>query len=350
MVRDAHRRGYFFAAFLLSFALFMSPAAYGAAATRLQHRYDQLSNSAPGASSINVIGFTITDTSQALGSIKLEFCEQSPLPYDTCTAPPGLDASNASLSSQSGNTGFSIASNSTGNAIILTRSPSTPTTTPNVYTFNGIVNPSQQGAYYLRLYIYPTTDSSGPDTQNGGVALDATNVLSISTEVPPYLKFCAGLKISNFDCSSATSYVNHFGNFSSHATSTASSQFTVATNAVSGYTITATGPTLTSGNNVIANMATPTTSIIGAPQFGINLRANNQPVVGGDPIGPGVGTISANYAIPNHFMYQDGDTLVTATQPSDNQTFTVSYLVNVPSDQPIGSYVTTLTYICLANF
>jgi len=320
--------------------------------SRVQNRFDLLSDSKIGNISINKIGFTITDTSQPLGSIGLQFCEESPLPGNPCTTPSGFNASGAVLQPQNetGNTGFSIASNSTINTIILTRSPSTPNGSPNTYELDNIVNPSSQGTYYLRIYTYPSTDGSGPYTQFGGVALATASGVQVNAIVPPYIKLCAGLQIERYDCSTATSYLINFGDFSSSQSSMATSQFTVATNSKSGYSVYITGPSLTAGNNVIPNLPSPAPSLIGASQFGINLRANNNPNIGADVIGPGSGLVSYNYNQPNRFTYNDGDKLVTALNNSDNQTFTVTYLTNVSNKQPAGVYATTLTYVCVANF
>ena len=159
------------------------------------------------------------------------------------------------------------------------------------------------------------------------------------------------MQITNYDCSTADSYLINFGNFSTGQASTATSQFLVATNAQSGYNVYITGPTLTSGNNTIANLSTPSPSLVGASQFGLNLRTNSSPAVGSDEVGPGVGgQVTSDYNTSNLFSYNDGDTLVSSPAASDNQTFTVSYLTNINAKQPAGVYATTLTYICLANF
>ncbi|HUC87939.1 MAG TPA: hypothetical protein VMR95_02225 [Candidatus Binatia bacterium] len=324
--------------------------AYGAN-PEFADRYDLLSSSLAGATATNLVGFTISDTSQPVGSVEMQFCEESPLPGDACTTPTGFNASAVTLDNQTGNTGFSLASNSTINTVILTRSPSTPNTNPNTYELGNIVNPSGAQAYYLRLYIYPTTDASGAYTQYGGVALVTTNAITVNSIVPPYLKFCAGLTITNNDCSTADSYNINFGDFSTAQPSTATSQFTTATNAGSGYNVYITGSSLTAGNNVIPNLGSPQPSLDGASQFGVNLIANSSPAIGSNVTGPGTGgQVTANYDIPNRFTYNNGDTIATSASVSDNQTFTVSYLANISNAQPAGVYATTLTYICLANF
>jgi hypothetical protein len=340
-----------FAGIIIVFLLFsaMGKVAYGDP-TKLENRSDELSSSLPNATVQHLISFTITDNSQPLGSIEFQFCQEDPIPDFPCTSPVGFNANSVALLSQSGNTGFSVASNSTSNSIILTRSPATPTTGANTYELGSIVNPSSQDTFYLRLYVFPTTDASGTETQNGGVALATNNAVTVSAEVPPYLNFCTGITIVNQDCSTASGYSINFGNLSDLQPRSGSSQFTAGTNAQSGYTVTVNGPTLTSGNNVIPSMGSPAPSLNGTSQFGINLRANATPPVGTDPVGSGFGAITNAYDQANRFSYSDGATLVSSPSNTENQTFTISYMTNVSKDQAAGVYVTTLTFICLANF
>jgi hypothetical protein len=88
----------------------------------------------------------------------------------------------------------------------------------------------------------------------------------------------------------------------------------------------------------------------GLPQFGFNLRANSSPAGGSDPIGPGVGTPQAGYNQPNIYRFVNGDVIASTTAPDDIRQYTASYLVNVSAAQPAGIYVSTVTYVCLANF
>ncbi|MGH7196042.1 MAG: hypothetical protein ACREGA_04680 [Candidatus Saccharimonadales bacterium] len=316
------------------------------------NRFDQLSNSAAGATATNLIGFTINETSAPLGSIELQFCSNNPLPSTSCTSPNGLDASQAVLKNQTGNTGFIISPQSTANEVILSHIPANPHPhgAPNTYQLNNVVNPAQAGSYYVRIYIYPTIDASGAPTEVGGLALAATGGLSVSAVVPPYLKFCAGVTIKNYDCATASNHLINFGNFSPSHASAASSQFVVATNAGNGYNITVSGPTLTSGNNIIPALKNPTPSASGNSQFGINLRANSFPAVGANPSSGGSGQVASNYNQPNFFSYKSGQVLVSSSGVSDNKVFTISYLANISHHNPLGVYATTLTYICLANF
>jgi hypothetical protein len=221
---------------------------------------------------------------------------------------------------------------------------------PNTYKIGNIVNPAEAGTYYVRVYIFSTVDASGPATEDGGIAIAITGGLSVSAVVPPYLKFCSGVTVKHNDCSTATDHLLNLGNFTTAKASAGSSQFLVATNAGNGYTISVHGTTLTSGNNTIKPLASPKSSVPGNSQFGMNLMANASPEVGADPTSTGSGKIANGYGLPNFFMYNDGDVVVSSGTVSENQTFTASYLVNISKDDPPGLYATTLTYICLANF
>jgi hypothetical protein len=123
----------------------------------------------------------------------------------------------------------------------------------------------------------------------------------------------------------------------------------IASNAGGGYSMWVAGTSMTSGANVITAM-TGGTAQKGTSQFGLNLIANTNPAVGQNPVGPGAGGVAAGYSQPDHFRFNSGDTLASVTLPDDLRKYTVSYIVNIPSNQPGGVYSTTLTYVCLANF
>lgn len=290
-----------------------------------------------------------TITTSPIGSVRVQFCANSPLIDDPCTAPAGFDISNATMASQNGMTGFVISSNTTAHEMVIGRPPAVEGPIASVYLFAGVTNPLNGGSMYARIYTYPTSDGTGPYTDGGGLALYFQGGVGVSAEVPPYLRFCLGESITNFDCNTATEPFSDIGTLSPLVTGLAQSQLVVATNADGGYSMWVQGGTMTSGNNTIPAM-TGTASQRGVSQFGINLRANTSPVIGQDPAGPGGATVAAGYNQQNQFRFQSGDFLTTATAPDDNRKFTVSYVVNVADDQPGGIYATTLTYIVLANF
>jgi hypothetical protein len=217
------------------------------------------------------------------------------------------------------------------------------------FTFAGITNPNAVGSYYARLYVYPSSDGSGPSTYANGLAFAIAKAVGIDTEVPPYIKFCLGESITGVDCTTATEPFSDLGNLNPNITSAAQSQMVIATNAQNGYSMWVMGSTMMSGGNII-NAMNGGTSAKGASQFGLNLRANNVPQIGQEPTGIGFGSVTPNYSQQDHFRFLTGDTLAFAPAPDNDRKYTVSYIVNIPPGTPGGVYSTTLTYVCLANF
>jgi hypothetical protein len=138
-----------------------------------------------------------------------------------------------------------------------------------------------------------------------------------------------------------------------------------STNADNGYSITYAGATLTSGSNTVTAMSSATTGVRGTRQFGLNLVANtlttSNPAVGSN-LNPASnasnfkGKVAAGYNTPDTFKFTtSGDTVAQSDDggtpgPTDVQLYTVSYMANVSGGQPIGTYTTTLTYVCTATF
>lgn len=321
------------------------------AATLLGSRSVTIASSAAGVVTTHQFALTMLNTATPVGSMTLEFCSNTPVPNTPCTFPTGFSASAAVLAAQTGDNGFIIdIGSSTANKLVLARPPSNPLGTASTYRFDNITNPSASGSYYVRLQTFSSIDGTGIDIENGGVVFAVTSGLSVNAEVPPYLKFCVGVTIASFDCSTASGSFIDFGELRPTATSKASSQFLVGTNADSGYSVFISGTTLTSGTNTIPALASPTASSIGASQFGLNLKANSAPLVGAEVVGPGSSTANGGYASANQYKFVAGDSIVTVANGDDSRKFTVSYITNISSGQVAGIYATTITYICLANF
>lgn len=335
-----------FALFLVLF-IFIAPAS---AATRFDQRSLFMNSSAPGVTTSYTVSFRYM-TPEAVGSVDMLFCD-SPIPYDPCVVPPGLDVSHATLSQQTGETGYSILSQ-TANHIVLSRTPTV--ITPGVsssYTFDNIVNPNETGtAFAIRLRSQASTDTSGPQIDFGSVRGQVTNSIVLQTQVPPMLMFCVAGEVSD-DCST-TNDINYtdMGQLSAQTTLLAQSQMSIGTNASGGFAITATGTPLSAGTSVIDGSPTPTVSKQGVNQFGINLVANNAPIVGSNPEGAWTNAIPMpDYSMPNHYKYVPGDVVAYSPNVSLMKKFTVSYVVNSSPNLRAGVYTTTITYIASGRF
>lgn len=302
-----------------------------------------------GAVTDYTIRFNIT-TAATLGSIRLQFCDDTPFFNTPCTAPPGFSMNSSTLSNQTGETGFTIHASSTANDIILTRPASASLSGPVVYTFDGVTNPSTpNNSTYLRIQTYPTTDGSGTSTDQGAAVLATAGQFGTAAYVPPLLYFCVGVTVAP-DCSSTSGDSGDFGQLLPSQTAYLTSQAAAATNDPTGYVLYTLGTTMTSGNNVIPSSITPNPSVAGIDRFGINLRDNNNPNTGQDISGIGTGTIKPNYDTPNLFMFDSGAAIAEATSATDYNVYTVTYITNVSPSMPPGIYVTTITYLAVAQF
>jgi len=265
-------------------------------------------------------------------------------------APPnGLDVLTSTLQSQSGETGFVIEAQNQ-NEITLARPPIAVHNDTVQYVFANVVNPSVPlQTFYVRISTYTSSDGSGSYNDYGAIASATTAAVNVTTQVPPILDFCAALTV-NAGCSNTSGNFIQFGNLSTITTARGTSQMAAGTNASSGLVITANGPTMTSGNNTIPAMAHPANSLAGVSQFGLNLRANTSPPVGQDPTASGTIVPAASYNIVNQFAYNNGDVVANSPGPSNFETLTVSYIVNIAPSQAVGVYDTTITYVCTASF
>jgi hypothetical protein len=326
------------------------PSNYVHAATLLLNRKDKLSNNTASAAADHIITFTFSNFATPVGSIQIEFCSNDPIPSSPCVPPTGFDATGVVFANQAGETGFGLHANSNANNIILSRSATPPTSLNTQYEFQNIINPSVGGTFYVRLRTFTSTDATGISVQEGGIALSINDQFTVGTEVPPFLRFCAGVTIVNLDCSTANSFLIDLGEFSISQTKAAQSEMVAATNAPFGLSITINGTTLTSGNNTITALGAQTASSAGTSQFGINLRANSSPAIGADPTGPGAANPTAAYNIANQYRFQPGDVVATTNQTNDYRKFTVTYIANIDAAQQPGVYATTISFICLANF
>jgi hypothetical protein len=328
---------------LISFGIAQTPIQ----ALELASRSLDVNSSLLLANTTHTFSFTFPDNSLT-GSIVFEYCT-SPLAQVVCNRPTGLDVSQATLQSQVGETGFGIESQN-ANEITLSRPPVSASNDAVQYVFNNVINPDlSAGTFYVRISTYSTSDGSGSSTDYGAVVSSTTNAVNVNTEVPPILDFCAGQNVTG-NCVDTTGSFIQFGNLSKVATSSGTSQLAAGTNASSGLVITANGPTMTSGNDTITALSLPTGSRAGTSQFGINLRANAVPSIGSDYTGSGVIVPTGSYSIPNQFKFQSGDVIASSPGPSNFNTLTISYIVNISPSQTIGIYDTTITYICTASF
>ena len=335
-------------ALLLVLFVFAVPAG---ASTRFENRSLFMQSAEPSVTTAYTVSLGYK-TPQPVGSLDLLFCI-SPIPYETCVTPPGLDVSNATLAAQGGEIGFSILSKS-NNRIVLTR-PTTliqPGAVMSSYKFNNIKNPNNMStSFSIRLKSHSSTDATGPQIDFGSVKGQVNTGITLETQVPPMLIFCLAQQVQ-YNCEGTNeTYFTDMGDLSQANTLTAQSQMAVGTNASAGFAITVDGSPMTAGTNTIDGLTTPTASAKGKNQFGINLVANDQLNVGVDPEGVWANALPAtDYGQPNKYKYVSGDVIAYSPNVSLMKKFTVSYIVNVSPSLRAGVYTTTINYIASGRF
>jgi hypothetical protein len=94
-----------------------------------------------------------------------------------------------------------------------------------------------------------------------------------------------------------------------------------------------------------------TGSVQNSKQFGINLVSNTTPAIGTGVSGSGSGIASAGYNTANSFKFNvAGDTIASASAPTNSNIFTTSYVANIDGATAAGAYSTAITYVATANF
>ena len=322
--------------------------------------------SKPGGVVNHLFSFTVATTGN-VGSIEFLYCT---LAAGTCTTPTGLVTTSATMGTQTGATGFTLVNTTNGQPYLTRSASSISATTAVTYQLLSVTNPTATNStFYVRINTYASTNITGGVTDFGTVAASTATQIVLTGTMPESLIFCSGGSISTTagipDCATATIGTVAFNQlFSPTAAATATSQLAASSNGVTGYVITLSGATLTSGSNTIPALTSPTAVAVGNSEFGLNLVANttgaSTPAVGTavTPAANGTtlkGQAAAGYNTADTFKFvPSGDTIAasnnTGAGPSNAQIYTASYLVNVAGGQPAGDYTTTLTYVCTASY
>ncbi len=318
-----------------------------AMAAGLTNRSDTVSTAQAGVTATHVMSFTTATTSN-IGSIGFLFCTTA---TGACTMPGGLLTNVATLIGQTGVTAFTLNASNNGEPIVSNgTTPSVAANTAISFTMSGITNPTAiNDSFYVRITTYTGTDGATGPVDTGNVAVSTSQPVQLTGVTPEILVFCVGTSITG-NCTTVSGNAIDFGDFSPVSTSTGTSVMQAQTNAGSGYAITVNGTTLASGVNTIPALTTQTASTAGSSQFGLNLTANTAPAVGAVLSGGGTGSVTANYNTQNQFRFNSGDPVATAAVPTNANTYTSSYIVNIGGMQAAGVYTATMTYICTAAF
>jgi hypothetical protein len=147
----------------------------------------------------------------------------------------------------------------------------------------------------------------------------------------------------------------NFGELEQNTTATGEANVQVRTYLSSGYNMIIAGPAPKITSHTMAAPNMPSFSTPGTEQFGINLVDNSSPNVGDGPEQVPDGSFSfglptANYNIPNQFMYQDGAIVASSNMSSGQTNYTLSFIANMSKTTPAGKYTTDLSVVVVAAF
>jgi hypothetical protein len=207
--------------------------------------------------------------------------------------------------------GTGAASLAPGDKVILT------------YSSANSVNPSTPGSYAIGI-----TGAFG-DTGTTTVNILSNDQVSIAAEVAQSLTFTISDNTIGFGTLSPSAARFATGDGVGSGSETEAHNFVVGTNAASGYTVTATGTTLTSGANTITAIGgSNSASSVGTEQFGLRLNASG-----------GSGSVSAPYAAAGFALDSAAfpDQVASAGGASANTTYSARYIANITSNTEAGS-------------
>ncbi len=382
------------ALFFMSALLAVPAFAVPTAAAQLTSRSIQISNSSRNTTPvIYKTSFTLP-ANDTIGGIVIDFCSNSPIVGDSCTAPAAnfnVNRAATTVNNQSGITGFTVyTADATDNRIILT------TTTPaavsgavslelgNGTGSNGLTNPGVDGTFYGRMYTYTTSaaaqahNTAAPAgyTDAGSTALSIAEKITVTAKVPETLNFCVyngancaaggtsvALGDSNGVLSTAGPFVDKTTKFDIMSNSTG--------NYLNGDTANITyvyfkAALPTSGSNTLPSIGTAATlPVTGTSQFGLcthvltgttstgtfppyftNCHTTSQ-TAGTNSTG---GTGTARFGFDTTAAASTyGDELMLLVS-AGSATFTVAFVGNISTTQPAGVYSTNLNFIAVAGY
>jgi len=385
--RGLKRGIYASAAFALTAAIAFPSLIQDVSAAQVTSRSIEMSNSDPAATASSVsyqVGFTTNATGYTVKGVVVDFCDNSPISGDSCTAPTGFSVGTPTVATTGGSntglgSGWTAGSLNSGRTLTLTNATGQVlgASTPVVFTLSTATNPTAAAhTFYARIFTYTATagatgytaanpDAGAVETDYGGVALSTASNISITAKVQEQLSFCVyktscgtapslTLGDANGVLSSSNNYVNK------------QAQYDVQTNAQSGAALRIAGDTLKSGSNSITAIgSTNAASSAGTAQFGLCTYESSGTAIsytgfntynsnGGSPCsGTTTGASGDGGA---HFGFNTTNTLSTygdqfaTVSAGSSSTGVLAFIANIPVSQPAGVYTTTLHLIATGTY
>jgi hypothetical protein len=350
------------------FALFSRADAYN----QVSGRSIKMSTAASGASNVAYqVNFTTVTDNQTIGSVVVEFCDNSPIIGDSCTHGSGFLNTNfasISISNNVGNiTGLSVdATNSSVNRLVLTRTAGTVANgavslTLGNGTSNGITNPATTDiTFYARIMTFTNTTGTPPSadennaTDAGGVALSTSSTLRVTAKVQESLIFCVYTDVDCATGGTAVTLGDENGVLASNSTTyTANANFDIASNAVSGVAVRVKGDVLKSGIFSIdpagaSCLTDPTATNV--EMFGLRLDTLGAGVTADAPYNCASGAHGFDNNTTNGTASQFGQSIAHTSGATDIVSSTVEFAAKSANTSEAGVYITDLQLVATATY
>lgn len=325
-----------------------------------------------GANVSYSISFDIAG-SYTMKSYVVDFCSDSPLIGDTCTAPTGL-----SLSSATATGGSTQAWTLTTTTSQIKETNATGIAAPATVTLElgGITNPSTVGSFYARIYTYSDTTwggytsptSIGTDVDYGGIALSTANSVSVSAKVQEQLVFCVSGVSMTSNCGGMTPPALTIGHGSptvildGSQVDTATAYMQTSTNAQSGVVVrmrngNSCGGLSSDGGttcNLPAAGATAITFSAGTADYGMNVDAGSGSIGTVAPTAPYDQNATTKYAMDTTagtgVTSTYGDQIASSTGVTSNYNNTLTFAAAASNTTPAGIYTATMGLVATGTF
>lgn len=353
-----------------------------ASADQVTTRSIELSSSAKSATNTTYrVNFTSV---AAAGAFVVDFCSNTPLVGEACTAPTGLDVTNAASTTS----GFTDVADLDTNTVRVT---GTIGAAANIsVAITGIDNPTVTGPLYARIVTFTdATDANGYTSANpdvvgahideGSVALSITEKIGVSAAVLESMTFCVSKAIPTKDCTGVTAPTLELGEdvgggviaLSSSALSTGDLYAQISTNAAGGAIVslksnaTSCGGLLRAGASGACNIGpggTTGTIAAGDAKFGVKAAAAADPVDATNPSGTFQVKSGTSYDGTNYRLnYVAGNgTGVTSTYGDpildtdnttvNNRNMKLTFGASISNSTPAGRYSADLNLIATGKF
>lgn len=354
---------------LVGVATFSAIRGHAAAATQITARSITMSNSNAGTTGVTYKVSFKAAASYQLKGIVVDFCDNDPLPGDTCTLPTGFSlTASPAIANASPSVAWTAASSNSNRTLTLTNTTGTALTAGTTvvsFEVTTVANPTTDNhSFYARIFTYTSTTTGYTDgqssanegafTEYGGIALSTGKVINITAKVQETLSFC----VYNTACGDDPSFT--LGHTAGTATvidnsvvDTSTAKFSISTNANGGVAVRMKGDTLKSGSNSIAAKgATAGAITAGTANFGLYLSALGTNMSATAPYT----TSASNYAFDvssagtSDVTTTYGGQLAALSGPTTASVTTITFGATASPTTPAGTYTAAEQLIAAGTF